>query len=36
MSQHLQEFAALAKRVSTAMRDTHANVLNSSETLLKN
>jgi vacuolar-type H+-ATPase subunit H len=36
MSEHLQEFAALARKVSTAMRDTRADVLNSSETLLKN
>ena len=36
MSEHLREFAVLAKRVSTAMRDTQADVLNSSEKLLKN
>jgi hypothetical protein len=36
MSEHLQEFAVLARKVSTAMRDTRADVLNSSETLLKN
>jgi hypothetical protein len=36
MSEHLQEFVALARKVSTAMRDTRADVLNSSETLLKN
>ena len=35
MSEHLREFAALAKKVSTAMRDTQADVLNSSEKLLK-
>ena len=32
MSEHLKEFAALANRVSTAMRDTRAEVLNPSET----
>ncbi len=36
MSEHLQEFAALARKVSTAMRDTRADVLNPPETLLKN
>jgi hypothetical protein len=36
MSEHLQEFAALARKVSTAMRDTRADVLNAPETLLKN
>jgi putative cell wall-binding protein len=36
MSEHLREFAVLAKRVSIAMRDTQADVLNSSEKLLKN
>jgi uncharacterized protein YgbK (DUF1537 family) len=36
MSEHLREFAVLAKRVSTAMRDTQVDVLNSSEKLLKN
>ena len=36
MSEHLQKFAALAKKVSTAMRDTRADVLNTPETLLKN
>jgi vacuolar-type H+-ATPase subunit H len=36
MSQHLQEFAMLAKKVSTAMRDTRADVLSLPETLLKN
>jgi len=36
MSEHLREFAVLAKRVSTAMRDTQADVLNSSAKLLKN
>jgi hypothetical protein len=36
MSEHLQEFAALARKVSTAMRDTRADVLNTPETLLKN
>jgi len=36
MSEHLREFAVLARRVSTAMRDTQADVLNSSEKLLKN
>jgi hypothetical protein len=33
MSEHLQEFAVLARKVSTAMRDTRAEVLNPSETL---
>jgi len=33
MSEHLKEFAALANRVSTAMRDTRAEVLNPSGTL---
>jgi hypothetical protein len=32
MSEHLKEFAALANRVSTAMRNTRAEVLNPSET----
>ncbi len=32
MSEHLKEFAALASRVSTAMRNTRAEVLNPSET----
>jgi hypothetical protein len=36
MSEHLKEFAALANRVSTAMRNTRAEVLNPSETLPKN
>jgi hypothetical protein len=36
ISEHLQEFAALARKVSTAMRDTHANAFNAPETLLKN
>src|SRR6266536_4432248 len=31
ISQHLREFATLAKKVSTAMRDTRAEVLNSVE-----
>jgi hypothetical protein len=31
MSEHLQEFAVLARKVSTAMRDTRADVLNPSE-----
>ena len=31
MSEHLKEFAALANRVSTAMRNTRAEVLNPSE-----
>ena len=31
MSEHLREFAVLARKVSTAMRDTCANVLNPSE-----
>jgi hypothetical protein len=35
MSEHLQEFAVLARKVSTAMRDTRADVLNPPETLLK-
>ena len=36
MSEHLKEFVTLAKKVSTAMRDTRADVLNPSETLHKN
>jgi hypothetical protein len=36
IGEHLQEFAVLAKKVSTAMRDTRADVLNPPETLLKN
>jgi hypothetical protein len=32
MSERLKEFAALANRVSTAMRDTRAEVVNPSET----
>ena len=36
MSEHLKEFAALANRVSTAMRNTRAEVLNPSETLPEN
>ena len=36
MSDHLKEFARLAEKVSTAMRDTQADVLNSSAKLLKN
>ena len=36
MSEHLKEFAALANRVSTAMRNTRAEVLNPTETLPKN
>jgi vacuolar-type H+-ATPase subunit H len=31
MSEHLKEFATLAKKVSTAMRDTRAEVLNPPE-----
>ena len=31
MGEHLQEFAVLANKVSTAMRDTRADVLNSRE-----
>jgi len=31
MSEHLREFAVLARKVSTAMRDTRADVLNPSE-----
>jgi hypothetical protein len=31
MSEHLKEFATLATKVSTAMRDTHAEVLSSRE-----
>ncbi len=31
ISEHLREFATLAKRVSTAMRDTRTGVLNSAE-----
>jgi len=36
MSEHLKEFAALANRVSNAMRNTRAELLNPSETLPKN
>jgi vacuolar-type H+-ATPase subunit H len=36
MSEHLKEFAMLANKVSTAMRNTRAEVLNPSETLPKN
>jgi hypothetical protein len=36
MSEHLQEFAALARRVSTAMRDTRINALSPSEILPTN
>jgi hypothetical protein len=36
MSEHLKEFAAVANRVSTAMRNTRAEVLNPSETLPEN
>jgi vacuolar-type H+-ATPase subunit H len=36
MSAHLQEFAMLARKVSTAMRDTRVDVLSPPETLLKN
>jgi vacuolar-type H+-ATPase subunit H len=36
MSEHLREFAVLARKVSTAMRDTRAEVLNPSETLPEN
>jgi vacuolar-type H+-ATPase subunit H len=36
MSEHLQEFSALAKKVSTAMRDTRADLANTPNTLLKN
>ncbi len=35
MSEHLQEFAVLSRRVSTAMRDTHTDVLNPPEKLLE-
>jgi hypothetical protein len=34
MGEHLKEFAALATKVSTAMRNTRAVVLNPSETVL--
>ncbi len=34
MGEHLKEFAALANKVSTAMRNTRAEVLNPSETPL--
>jgi hypothetical protein len=34
MGEHLKEFAALANKVSTAMRNTRAEVLNPSETQL--
>jgi hypothetical protein len=33
MGEHLKEFAALATKVSTAMRNTRAEVFNPSETL---
>jgi hypothetical protein len=36
MSEHLKEFAMLANKVSTAMRNTRAEVLNPSEAMLKN
>ena len=36
MSEHLQEFAVVAKKVSTAMRDTRSGVLNPSENMPKN
>ena len=36
MSERLREFAVLAGKVSTAMRDTRAEVLNPSETPPKN
>jgi hypothetical protein len=32
MGEHLKEFATLANKVSTAMRNTRAEVLNASET----
>ena len=35
ISEHLKEFATLANKVSTAMRNTRAEVLNPSQTLLK-
>ncbi len=35
MSERLQEFAVLSRRVSTAMRDTHTDVLNPPEKLLE-
>jgi urease accessory protein UreF len=34
MGEHLKQFAALATKVSTAMRNTRAEVLNQSETPL--
>jgi len=36
ISEHLQEFAVVAKKVSTAMRDTRSGVLNPSENMPKN
>src|SRR6266498_1027996 len=36
MGEHLKEFATLANKVSTAMRNTRAEVLNPSETLPEN
>ncbi len=36
MGEHLKEFATLANKVSTAMRNTRAKVLNPSETLPEN
>jgi len=36
VSAHLQEFAMLARKVSTAMRDTRADALSLPEKLLKN
>jgi vacuolar-type H+-ATPase subunit H len=36
MSEHLKEFAMLANKVSTAMRNTRAEVLNPSQAMLKN
>jgi len=36
MSEHLKEFAALANKVSTAMRNTRAEMLNPSETVPEN
>jgi aspartate/glutamate racemase len=35
MSERLSEFAVLARKVSTAMRDTRAEVMNAAETSLK-
>src|SRR5207247_7298434 len=36
MSEHLKEFATLANKVSTAMRDTRANVFRTKEHLIIN